>query len=65
MRKRSNAIIIIAILLIIAIVAFFYFFVSGKTVANLFSEYENYEVTVIESSSIDTVGTRFGGQPIE
>ena len=55
MRKRRNAIIIIAILLIIAIVAFFYFFVSGKTVANLFSEYENYEVTVIESSSIDTV----------
>ena len=55
MKKRRNAIIIIAVLLIIVVVAFFYFFVSGKTVAKLFSEYENYEVTVIESSSIDTV----------
>ena len=55
MNKHRNAIIIIAILLIIVVIAFFYFFVSGKTVAKLFSEYEQYEVTVIKSSSIDTV----------
>ena len=55
MKKHRNAIIIIAAILIIAIVAFFYFYVSGRTLAKLFSEYENYEVTITKSSSIGVI----------
>ena len=55
MKKNKNVIIIIAVLLIIVIVVFFCFYVGGRTVVNLFSEYENYEVTLVKSSSVDTV----------
>ena len=55
MKMHKKAIIIVAVLLTITVAAFFYFYVSGKTVANLFSEYKNYEITITKSSSIEVI----------
>ena len=51
MRKNTKVLIIVGVFILLLVVAFLYFYVSGRTVANLFSEFENYEVTITKSSS--------------
>ena len=55
MNKRIKNLIFIGIFSLLLITAFLYFFVSGKTVENMFSEYENYDVTIIKSSSLGVI----------
>ena len=55
MKSRTNTLIFAGILVLLLVVAFLYFFVSGRTVAKLFSEYEQYEVAITKSSSIGEI----------
>ena len=55
MKKRTKVLIFVGVLVFFLIVAFQFFFVSGGTVAKLFSEYESYEVTITKSSSIGVI----------
>ena len=55
MKKRTIILIIVGVIVLLLVVAFLYFYVSGRTVANLFSEFENYEVTITKSSSIGAI----------
>ena len=54
MKKRTILVFVGGIVLLL-VVTFLYFYVSGRTVANLFSEFENYEVTINRSSSIGVI----------
>ena len=51
MRKSAKILIVAGVFVLLLVAAFFYFFVSGMTLASLFSGYENYEVTITKSSS--------------
>ena len=55
MKKRTKTLIAVGVFVLLLVVVFLYFYVSGKTVANLFSEHENYEVTITKSSSLGKV----------
>jgi len=55
MKKKTKNLIFAMVLLLLLITAFLCSYVSGRTVAKLFSEYENYEVTIIKASSIGVI----------
>jgi hypothetical protein len=57
LKNRNVNLIVAGVLVLLAGLLFLRFYVSGGTVAKAFGKYENYEVTLTKSLSMDPAGT--------